>query len=675
MITRILINLTFCLLAGVSLAQNAKYFYKIAEEQFYGENHEEALFYYREAVKKNANYQDVKYKVELCLLLTGNQDRPLDRILSYRDSYGKEDKFYYYFLGKILDYRYQFDEAITAWNQFLKLDAYKSKEIIEETNQHIAIAERKKEFMNKVGDYHVTAIEGKINSKQPQFSPIYIPDLNEFIFMSVDNSPEQFVSLYAIKNLDDSWGQPAGIANLRSIESDLANFGVASNGQEVYVFRDKGFWVSKRTGEKWGELQEWDSKLGKMKSVFHFYLDNDRSRMIYASDDNFKKKGFDLVEITRDEDGKWSKPTPLPATINSEGDERNGFLTDDGNTLYFSSSGHNSIGGYDIFRSTYNASNNSWSAPENLGYPINTPDNEIDFYISPDGEFGFLSSDRQKDKFDYDIHYVYKAQRIDIEGTVYDVVTKNELGGLDIDFVSNNISKQLFEASTDEAGAYTANLLTGTSYEVTIKEGKEILLTEIFNISNLPSNGTLVKNFNIDRFNLLADEEQPNLPVEEEQPATPALSDSEKSVISKIAEDDPGRYKQYEKETTDLANLGSKYRTAKKAILDNIYFDFGTAQLRRESYTVLDELLFTMNYYPKLEIIVAGHTDSTGPSDANQWLSENRALAVKNFLVAMEISEGRIYTIGMGDKEPLASNDHEKDGRELNRRIEVLVKE
>jgi len=677
-VTRTFIILVFCVLAKVSWAQNAKHFYKIAEEYFYGENITDALYYYTEASKKSANYSDVKYRIEICQLLTGRRDKSLEKILAYRDSYGKQDKFYYYFLGKILDYRYQFEDAIIAWNQFLKLDAYKSKEIIAETNLFIAEAQRKKEFISTYSGYLTSHMEGEINSTSPQFSPIFISDLNELLYLSLDK--EESSTIYQLKKQNEDWGTPESFEITKSFEFDTDNFDLANHGGELILHQGKSFWSSNRSGETWGPLQEWDGKLGKLKVIYHFHLSDDGNRIIYSSDEDFKKSGLDLFEIVKDNEGKWSKPSPLSDAINTELDERNVFMTEDGQTLYFSSTGHNSIGGFDVFRSQYNPKNKSWSKPENMGYPINTPDNEIDFFIAEGGEFGFLSSDRGKDKFDYDIHSFYRIKHLKLDGTIFDLATKNELSDVKIELVPENQYYKKFEVNSDASGAYAVELFAGTGYNVTISEGDETLLTDYIDVSSIRTDSSLTKDFYLDLFNPPTQQEEPvqsdSAEVEFKKPVAVSVpTPSEKATLNQISKDDPSRYKQYEKPATELSKLGSKYRLAQKAILENIYFDFGTAQLKRESYTVLDELLFTMNYYPDLSIVISGHTDNVGPSDANQWLSENRAKAVKNFLVEMEISEDRIKTVGMGDSEPIASNKKERNGRELNRRIEVLVNE
>jgi outer membrane protein OmpA-like peptidoglycan-associated protein len=122
-----------------------------------------------------------------------------------------------------------------------------------------------------------------------------------------------------------------------------------------------------------------------------------------------------------------------------------------------------------------------------------------------------------------------------------------------------------------------------------------------------------------------------------------------------------------------ISNLADSYEIGRKAIIHNIYFGFGTAGLSGEYATVLEELYQVLNGNPEIRVEIAGHTDNTGPQEVNQWLSENRAKAVRSWLINRGIDAKRLVAKGYGESLPLASNDDEIAGRELNRRIEVLI--
>ncbi|MEQ9007248.1 MAG: OmpA family protein, partial [Ekhidna sp.] len=126
--------------------------------------------------------------------------------------------------------------------------------------------------------------------------------------------------------------------------------------------------------------------------------------------------------------------------------------------------------------------------------------------------------------------------------------------------------------------------------------------------------------------------------------------------------------------SSSIENLGKMNNTSDRAVVRNIYFDFGDTKVTDESLPVLRVILKRMNEYSQLNIEIAGHTDSIGDEQTNQWVSQKRAEAVKKWLVENGISENRILAKGYGETQPLATNDNEREGRELNRRIEFIVR-
>ncbi len=644
-----------CLLGSDLMAQSAKHTYKVAEGFLYKEDPHRALRYYRQVAKQKPNYKDIQYRIELSILLTGDTERTLDAIVKYRDTEAASDKFYYYWLGKILDYRYEFEEAVLAWQQFLKVDAYKSPEIIKETEFFIQNAKTKIQVARGESRFQVVKLSDEINTKKPELTPTYIPSNNQLLFASASNNTDESVlNIYGIERLDNSWGTLTQHSSLGEFFDNTVNLVLVNEDGKLFMYYNhKGgdLYFSETSGDSWTVPVEFDSRITTTHLGSHFYINEHEDRIVFSTDKHFKQRGLDIYQSYKNvETGKWSKPAPFTTTINSELDEDSPFLTPDEKTLYFSSTGHNTIGGYDVFKSEFNETTNAWSEPVNIGYPINTADDEIQFKISEEGNEGFFSSNRLKPVHDYDIYMFYEPEWTKVEGRIYDMITNEALKNGEIGFTSNGYGKETFLATTDSLGKYYVRVVAGRNYSVGIKNGKEKIHSDEFQVIETETPTIHIKDFytngNLSGVTTLAQE---------------------------ISSDDPGRYTEYEEPSTNLANLGSKYRRASKAILNNIYFDFGTSRLKPESNEVLRELFAVLASNPQLKVEIAGHTDNVGAPDVNQWLSENRAKSVKKVMVDLGIPDERIVATGYGESKPFASNDQEKEGRELNRRIEVLV--
>ncbi|MBE63195.1 MAG: hypothetical protein CMB89_12615 [Flammeovirgaceae bacterium] len=121
--------------------------------------------------------------------------------------------------------------------------------------------------------------------------------------------------------------------------------------------------------------------------------------------------------------------------------------------------------------------------------------------------------------------------------------------------------------------------------------------------------------------------------------------------------------------------LGNKFRGGRKAVVNNIYFDFQSYRITSDSYPVLQQIYDALNGAPDLAVEIGGHTDNIGTHEYNMELSQKRAEAVRTWLIDKGISGSRVKAVGYGEEVPLASNDDEENGRELNRRIEIRVLE
>ncbi len=335
--------------------------------------------------------------------------------------------------------------------------------------------------------------------------------------------------------------------------------------------------------------------------------------------------GEDLYVSGRLPDGRWSTPVNLGNTVNSPGDEQFPFWAADGSTLFYTSTGLPGLGGQDLFR-TQLSPQNTWEAPVNLGYPINTASDETNLFIGLNGSTAYFSKrvvNPETGDGDIDIYSFELPPNLQptaatyLAATVIDAVSKKAIkANVRVAPLSQDAPPSYIQ--TDDNGAFLSVLPAGKDYAVTVDQ-----------------EGYL---FYSDRF-ALAGDLNPKAPFELTIELTPVAT-----VLDNGGDDTDG-----------------------SIAFKNVLFETGSADLLSISNQELDRLAEVLFQSPELRVEIAGHTDDIGDDQDNQLLSEARAQAVGLYIQAQGISPDRISTKGYGERQPIASNDTE-EGRAKNRR-------
>jgi outer membrane protein OmpA-like peptidoglycan-associated protein/Tol biopolymer transport system component len=345
-------------------------------------------------------------------------------------------------------------------------------------------------------------------------------------------------------------------------------------------------------------------------------LSPDKKQLYFASDRPGGFGGTDLYVSTRLANGKWSIPQNLGPVVNTAGDESCPFVHADNETLYFNSNGHLGYGGTDLFLSK--KSIQGFSVPQNLGFPINTIDDEGSLFVTSDAATGFFASDRGDSRGGLDIYTIQLYDGIKpnasswLEGVVYDSISGKGLSGI-VEVIDLETKMLISEVQADEEGRYLSILPSGKNYALNVsKKGYlfysgRFLMKEILEQQNVKY----------------------NIPLQPLQKGT-------------------------------------------SIVLKNIQFATGKYELLPESFIELDKLVIVLNENPKIKVQILGYTDSIGKESDNQLLSSQRAKVVVEYLVNKQIPVERLSSKGMGSKHPISSNQTEQ-GRALNRRTEMLI--
>ena len=263
-----------------------------------------------------------------------------------------------------------------------------------------------------------------INTKNREYSAVMYNDYNSLLFTSrneqstiLDIDGLAYESIYSTSiDSTNNWEKPIPLKTRDNQgRSHDATVQVYASGTKMISYNDGRLYTSFLKDGVWSEESDLTiPNFGEINT--HCYITPDEQTIFFASDYLSVGEDLDLFVSRKNEDGNWSEPKPLDV-LNTDFDEDSPFLASD-STFYFSSRGHNSMGGYDIFKSTFDHDKNKWSAPENLGHPINTV--AEDTYYTTDGKLGYLSSTRPGGYGSLDLYRVFLFNKVKIGGILYD---------------------------------------------------------------------------------------------------------------------------------------------------------------------------------------------------------------------------------------------------------------
>jgi len=339
---------------------------------------------------------------------------------------------------------------------------------------------------------------------------------------------------------------------------------------------------------------------------------------LYFSSSRDSSNGLDIFKSVKDKNGNWGRPINLGPNINTKGNEKSPFIHPDGKTLYFSSDGWPGMGGFDIFYSKMDE-NGNWGPAKNIGYPINSTDDDIGFFVSTDGKTGYFASNKLKGgKGGYDIYSfdLYPDARPDkvlfVKGNVKD---DDDVGAKDTKIeLKDVVTKQVYKVPVDTVtGQYAGVVTSKNDFIMTVKK-KDYAFTSTY----ISQKDTLF-----------------------DKPATIDLT------IKKV-------------------EVGKNYK------INDINYSTNSAELTEDSKLVIDEFVEYLKDNPDLRIEIRGHTDNVGNEGYNKALSTDRAFTVRQYIQEKGIEGNRLTHQGYGSSLPVASNENE-EGRAKNRRTEFVI--
>lgn len=626
-----------------------------------------ALELYLKGQAFNPNNAGLNYKIGKCYWLLDNATQSIPYFSKSIELDPVGSGFVYGVLGMAYQANYQFDEAISAFQKArARLTPEEKKEKERDLADHIDQCNVAKKLMTDTVRVFIDNMGSVINSKYTDYAPIISADQSILMFTSTRQNPynkkvyddgEYDENLWISYRTGTSWSPAVEMGVPVNTKDNDATIGLSADGQKLFVFYGKNggdIKYSEKKGDVWSNPELFDainSPNGHENSASFSY----DGKTVYFSSDNVERVtnygDHDIFMCQMNEKGKWGKPINLGLTINTDKDEIGVFMHPDGRTLIFASNGHKTMGGYDIFK-TEMLPDGTWSEPENLGYPINTPGDERFLVLDGSGTHAYYSSSR---KGGFGGSDVYMITFLGPEKKL-NMTTENNL----IAIRSNPIQQEVVMEKSVEIktarltvvkGVVSDMFATPTKYldaqiEITDNASGQILFTSTANsvtgkfLIPLPSG----KNYGI--------------------------AVKKDGYLFHSENFDVPETKDYQEVFLDIKLM--PLQKDAKIVLRNVFFDTDKATLKPMSYIELDKLAEIMTNNPKMKIEISGHTDNVGTKTYNQRLSQSRAESVVNYLLSKGFSQDRMTFKGYAFDEPIATNDTE-EGRAQNRRVEFKI--
>lgn len=384
-----------------------------AIEHFKYGNYIDALVIYRRLIEKDPKNIDYPYKAGLCILFTESDKIDAVRFLE-KAAESNADQDAYYYLGKAYHTNMMFDKAIEAFNYYITQGSGTKIHVVD---RELELANNAKKLIHAPINVSFENAGPNINSEYPDYYPFVTPDESFMVFTSRRKSGvREFDGYYpsAINYSKVVSGEFArtkkGSTAINSSYDDQA-VGLSYNADKVYIYFDD----IKNKGDIY-EANIKDLKFEKKKIMGENVnskgfesaatISSDGKTLFFASHRTGGKGGKDIYMTRKLPTGEWAQPQNLGNHINTKYDENFPNLFYDGTTLYFSSKGHNSMGGYDYFKSTWNPETNKWSKAENIGYPLNTTRDDVCISFTEDKRHAYISAWRKDSQGLQDIYKV-----------------------------------------------------------------------------------------------------------------------------------------------------------------------------------------------------------------------------------------------------------------------------
>jgi len=631
-----------------------------------------ALSHYLKADSFNHYSADLNYKIGVCFLNSTQKFKALP-YLQFADKFNTDGERFEdldLYLAQAYQLASEWDKAIEHYKAYKNTLGENDKPQRFYLNKKIRECVTGKELYANPERVWIDNLGENINSEYPDFGPVISADNRMLFFTSrrpggvgdiTDETGYDMEDIYySEREFGGDWQPAKNIGSPINTETHDATIGLAPDGKSLFVYKsisrkDGNITIARQNDDgTWTETTELGNTVNTKNHESAASLSFDEKTLFFVSDKPGGLGGHDIYVATWDDEKQdWGEAKNLGPTINTKFEEKGVFFHPDNKTLYFSSEGHNTMGGLDIFKTEYNAETDEWSKPVNIGAPINTPDDDVYFVVSGNERYAYYSSFREGGFGEKDIYKITflgdkknpliassdlidtrlndksdniesfeKDDMILISGTVTDGKSNEPLVAK-LTVIESKTNKKITDIITNEDGTYLVAVKAGKSYAITTTKEEYTIASKTINTTNNDAGKEIVEDFQL---------------------FTPVPGD--------------------------------------EFVLRNIYFGFDKSNLRHKSIEELDRLVNIMKQHPSLVIELGGHTDRRGSDAYNQILSKKRAEVAKKYLIEHGILANRIKTKGYGESKPEVSGDkinamktkkEKENAHQQNRRTVVMI--
>ncbi|MBC8510827.1 MAG: OmpA family protein [Cryomorphaceae bacterium] len=622
----------------------------------------QAIFHYQKAQDFNPNNAELNYKIGSCYLFTNQKEKAVDYLLRTMDLTSEYPSDFLFFHGMALQLQGNYLQAGEQFEQF-KLSA-KSK--VYERYELLAKKYTKEcQGANEIlaNSHRIWVDNIALNTEFDDWSPCLSADGELLIFTSNqpnENQANEFgiydQDIYSSTINSRKFEAVFPVSELNTENNDVAG-GLSYDGQRLLIFKQEDgntdVFESKLNGLKWEiPTRKMGEKLrgGNTDGNETFAsFDPPDVKVYYITDGGYSgNKNIYFSGVMNRERNLWGKGQSAGHEINTKFQEGSVYIHPDGKTMYFSSQGHNSLGGYDIFVSHVDDLGH-WGEPINLGYPINTPYDDLFYSATASGRYAYIASNRAGGIGGLDIYKVTywgmdKPMSTDVQDQLIASIAKP---------VSDNIIAKPILVEEKSLTVFKGKVLDAITKKP-IKAAIEIILNETGKVYTSFFSNSVTGKFLL------------SLPAGNNY----GISVSADGYLFHSENFDLPKGDGFNNVTKDVELKNIK--VGSNIALRNVFFNTGKWEVKDDSYAELARLVLLLNDVPSLKIEISGHTDNIGAESFNELLSQRRADAVVNYLVEKGVDKNRLSAKGYGQSNPVDSNDT-AEGRASNRRTEFEI--